>query len=193
MANKAYIYFDEFGNAFLDTESKIGTPSHFIYTAIVVDEKDIDKVRNLRKEISNEFRQGSPIKSNRIKIENRLKIIDKFKNADFGIFSFVVDKRKIDNENLKDKTIFYKFFQRLFLTQFIEKYDSFEIYFDKIGDLQFQKSLTDYISRRVFQPSLFQPDRIYKIADDKLEEPLIQMADFFSGCGEKYIAQVTKI
>ena len=180
--NKAYIYFDEFGNPFLDTETKLGTFSHFIYTAVVIDEKDIEKARELRQRISNEYRQGSPLKSNKLKLEKRLKIISEFKKADFGIFSLVIDKRKIDNENLEDKTVFYKFFQRLFLTQFVEKYERFEIYFDKIGEEKFRESLRNYISRRVFQPTLFQPDRIYKIVDDKFEEPLIQIADFFSGC-----------
>lgn len=182
MTNKAYIYFDEFGNTHLDTEAKNGTFSHFIYTAVVIDEKDIQKAKDLRLEISNKFRQGSPLKSSKINIEKRLKIISEFKKADFGVFSLVIDKRKIDNKNLEDKTVFYKFFQRLFLTQFVEKYDRFEIYFDKIGEENFQQSLRNYISRRVFQPTLFQPDRTYTIADDKFEEPLIQMADFFSGC-----------
>lgn len=182
MTNKAYIYFDEFGNPFLDTETKLGTPSHFIYTAVVIDEKDIEKAKELRKSISNKYRQGSPLKSSKLNIEKRLKIISEFKKADFGIFSLVIDKRKIDNKNLEDKTVFYKFFQRLFLTQFVERYERFEIYFDNIGEEKFRESLRNYIAKRVFQPTLFQPDRIYKIADDKFEEPLIQMADFFSGC-----------
>lgn len=182
MTTKAYIYFDEYGNSFLDTESKKGTFSHFIYTAVVIDEKNINKAKELRKLISDKYRQGSPLKSNKIKIDKRLKIISEFNKTDYGIFSLVIDKRKIENKNLENKTVFYKFFQRLFLTQFVEKYERFEIYFDKIGDEDFQQSLKDYISRRIFEPTLFHPDRIYKIADDKYEEPLIQMADFFAGC-----------
>lgn len=182
MTNKAYIYFDEFGNSHLDTDSKCGTFSHFIYTAVVINEKDLQKAKDLRQEISNKFRQGSPLKSSKLNIDKRLKMISEFKKNDFGVFSLIIDKRKIDNKNLEDKTVFYKFFQRLFLTQFVEKYDRFEIYFDKTGEENFQQSLRNYIAKRVFQPTLFQPDRIYKIADDKFEEPLIQMADFFSGC-----------
>ncbi len=180
--NKAYIYFDEFGNPHLDTESKAGTFSHFIYTAVVIDEKDLKKAKDLRTEISNKFRQGSPLKSNKLPLEKRIRMITQFKEVSFGIYSLVIDKRKIENKNLEDKTVFYKFFQRLFLTQFVEKYDKFEIYFDKIGEENFQNSLKSYIAKRVFQPTLFNPDRIYKIADDKFEEPLIQIADFFSGC-----------
>ncbi|MDT0678789.1 DUF3800 domain-containing protein [Autumnicola musiva] len=180
--SKAYIYFDEFGNPFLDTETKAGTPSHFIYTAVVIDESNLEKAKEIRQELSDKFRQGSPIKSVKVKIKNRLKMISEFKKMDFGIFSLVVDKRKIDNENLEDKTVFYKFFQRLFLTQFVERYDEFEIYFDKIGEESFRQSLRSYINRKVFQPTLFNPNRSYKIADDKFEEPLIQIADFFSGC-----------
>ncbi len=182
MSNKAYIYFDEFGNSHLDTESKKGTFSHFIYTAVVIDEKDIHKTTDLRKKISQKYRQGSPLKSSKLSIYNRLEIISEFKEMDFGIFSLVVDKRKIDNINLEDKTVFYKFFQRLFLTQFVDRYERFEIYFDKIGDERFRESLRSYISRKVFEPTLFQPDRLYKIVDDKYEEPLVQIADFFSGC-----------
>ena len=42
MKEKAYIYFDEYGNSHLDTESKNGTFSHFIYTAVVINENDLD-------------------------------------------------------------------------------------------------------------------------------------------------------
>lgn len=180
--SKAYIYFDEFGNPFLDTETKLGTPSHFIYTAVVINESNLEKAKAIRKELSDKYRQGSPLKSNKIKTIDRLKMITEFKKMDFGIFSLVVDKRKIDNEYLEDKTVFYKFFQRLFLTQFVQRYDEFEIYFDNIGEENFRQSLRSYIARKVFQPTLFNPNRIYKIADDKFEEPLIQIADFFSGC-----------
>jgi hypothetical protein len=182
MNEKAYIYFDEYGNSHLDTESKKGTFSHFIYTAVVINENDLDKAKELRAFVSKKFRQGSPLKSSKLEINKRLQIIDTFKGIDFGVFSLIIDKRKIENENLEDKTVFYKFFQRLFLTQFVEKYEKFEIYFDKIGSEQFRISLKNYISKKVFQPTLFNPDRLYQIADDKFEEPLIQIADFYSGC-----------
>ncbi|GGK40415.1 MULTISPECIES: DUF3800 domain-containing protein [Flavobacteriaceae] len=150
MKKKAYIYFDEFGNSHLDTESKKGTFSHFIYTAVVINENDLNKAKELRTFISNKYRQGSPLKSSKLDINKRLNIIEEFSSIDFGIFSFIIDKRKIDNKNLEDKTVFYKFFQRLFLTQFVERYESFEIYFDKIGSEDFRTSLTNYISRKVF-------------------------------------------
>ncbi|MBA6315675.1 DUF3800 domain-containing protein [Cellulophaga baltica] len=181
MKSKAFIYFDEFGNSHLDTGSKKGTFSHFIYTAFVIDGNDLEKTKEIRDELSKKYRQGSPLKSSKVNIENRLAIISKIKEVPYAIFSLVIDKRKIENKNLEDKTVFYKFFQRLFLTQFVEKYESFEIYFDKLGGAEFQNSLRNYILNRVFSPTLFNPDRKYVIADDKFEEPLIQLADLFSG------------
>jgi hypothetical protein len=180
--DKAYIYFDEFGNSHLDTESKAGTFSHFIYTAVVINEDNLDKARVIRENISQKYRQGSPLKSSKINITKRLKIIEEFNELDYGVFSLIIDKRKIDNKNLEDKQTFYKFFQRLFLKQFVNRYKNFEIYFDKIGNKTFRDSLYKYINNRVFSPTLFEPDRKYIIADDLYEEPLIQIADFFSGC-----------
>ncbi|MDA8956433.1 DUF3800 domain-containing protein [Flavobacteriales bacterium] len=180
---KAYIYFDEYGNTHLDTESKSGTFSHFIYTAIVIDENNLEKAIDIRQKVSDNYRQGSPLKSSKkLPIDKRLKMITEFNELDFGIFSLVIDKRKIDNKNLEDKKTFIKFFQRLFLKQFVNRYKNFEIYFDKTGDKAFKESLYNYVNKRIFSPTLFEPDRKYIIADDKYEEPLIQIADFFSGC-----------
>ncbi|MDB4198902.1 DUF3800 domain-containing protein [Polaribacter sp.] len=112
---KAYIYFDEFGNTHLDTESKSGTFSHFIYTAIVIDKNNLEKATEIRQKVSNIYRQGSPLKSSKkVPIEKRLKMITEFNELDFGIFSLVIDKRKIDNENLEDKKNIYQIFPKTF-------------------------------------------------------------------------------
>lgn len=182
---KVYIFIDEFGNAHLNLE-KEGTFSHFVYTAFLITEDEIIKARKLRDKISKEYFQGSFIKSSKIKtdekgFQKRVSIINEIKKLNYAIHSFVVDKSKIDSVGLSYKKSFYKYFHRLLIEKFPKKYSSFEIYFDKIGRQDFQQSLESYIDKYI-QRSLFEQDRKYRIADDKVEEPLIQFADFFSGC-----------
>ncbi|UII26209.1 hypothetical protein LVD15_23375 [Fulvivirga maritima] len=82
----------------------------------------------------------------------------------------------------KKKKVFYKFFQRIFTQKLSNNFNQFEIYADKIGDAHFQSSLSDHIYKNSIQRDLFNPDRLYKLADDQSEEPLIQFADFIAGC-----------
>lgn len=53
--NEKHIYFVEYVNSHLDTESKKGIFSHFIYKAVVINESDLVKAKELRTFISNKF------------------------------------------------------------------------------------------------------------------------------------------
>ncbi|MDJ1498886.1 DUF3800 domain-containing protein [Cytophagaceae bacterium DM2B3-1] len=180
----ANIYIDEFGNTHLDL-SKTGTFSHFVYTSVIIDKEDVGKARELRERLTKDFKLGPDIKSSNIKdkhFDKRLNILTELvTNLDFNIDVLVVDKSKIESQGLKYKQVFYKYFQSLFVTKYNDKYESYSIWADKVGE-EFKDELNEYVIHKSIQRDLFHPDRSFQIADDKSGEKLIQLADFVSGC-----------
>ncbi len=186
MKEKVYIYFDEFGNSHLNTD-KQGAFSHYVYTAILIKESNLEKARMKREELSKQFFQKRDIKSNRISndkngFNKRLKVLDSLNELDFLIYSFVINKSEIDSKGLQFKKSFIKFFQKLFVKKFAQHFTSFEIFADELGHPEFKISLTKFIEENALQRDLFNPDRYYKLANDVSDEKLIQLADFLSGC-----------
>lgn len=181
-----YIILDEFGAPHLNLDTS-GSFSHFVYTAIVFKESDKNNITNARNLISRKYFQNSPIKSSNISNDDkgwskRIGILNELKNYEFSIFSLIVDKSELKSKGFEFSRVFYKFFQRIFIEKFAQNYTSFIIYADKIGDKDFQRELKQYIEKYALKRDLFSPERFYSLAEDKFEEPLIQLADFLCGC-----------
>ncbi len=183
---KAKIYIDEFGNTHLDL-SKKGTFSHFVYTSVIISEEHETKAREVRKEICKKFRLGDNIKSNNIGdkkyFQRRLDILQYLvDNLEFTIDVLVIDKSKIDIEKggLRFKKVFYKYFQKLFVSKYNEIFESYDIYPDKVGT-DFVTELEDFIRTNTINLDLFNPDRTYKLSDDIKDEKLVQLADIIAG------------
>jgi hypothetical protein len=180
----ANIYIDEFGNTSLNVK-KAGTFSHFIYCSFIIDSTDREKAEKLRQKIAKENRLGPDIKSNNLGakyFDRRLKILNELmEGLDFSIDIMVIDKEKLSkSEGLKRKQIFYKYFQNFFVKKYNDKFDSFNIWADKVGE-DFQFELQDYIRRESAAPTLFYPDRFFFMSDDIEKEKLIQFADIICG------------
>jgi hypothetical protein len=94
----------------------------------------------------------------------------------------VINKSKVIGEGLDHQIVFYKYFNRIFLKQFPKNFTSFSIHAEQVGWPEFRLSLQHYINTKVIQRDLFTPDRTYQLVDDNLAEPLVQLADFISGC-----------
>ncbi|WP_026461211.1 DUF3800 domain-containing protein [Adhaeribacter aquaticus] len=181
-----HIYLDEFGNTSLNLE-KAGTFSHFVLTALLIDESKLEQVRDLPKEISRRYFKRHPIRSSRITndesgFQKRLDILQELRRLDFLILSLVINKSKVTGEGLNQSDVFYKYFNRIFLKQFPKNFASFSIHADELGWPEFRRSLQHYINTKVIQRDLFTPDRTYRLVEDCLEELLVQLADFISGC-----------
>ncbi|MFD2245796.1 helix-turn-helix domain-containing protein [Pontibacter ruber] len=190
---EVYVFVDEFGTNHLDVE-KQGNTSHFIYSALAIKGENINAARKIREKIATIYFQSGIIKSSRIKnneagFNKRLNILKELRELDFLVLSLVVDKKQINSDGLKIKESFYKYFQNLLLGNFTKAFKKFHIYADNIGYPEFRISLTNYINENLVQRNLFEQDRYYQLADDKTEEPLLQLADFISGCvGKIYCA-----
>lgn len=180
------LFLDEFGNNHIDL-SKSGTFSHFIYTAIAFKQAEIEEFNLLQKHISKKFFHSSTIKSSNISndsngFKKRIEVLKELKKSNFIVYSLIVDKSKLTSDGLKYKKTFYKFFQRIFIEKFVHNYFSFQIFADKIGGTDFQSELFEYIHNKAINRDLFHQDRTYNLADDKVEQPLVQLADFLCGC-----------
>lgn len=181
MNEKVYIYGDEFGTSTLKNND-VKNITHFVYAAIVIKESQLSNAIKVRKEISKIYFKGNILKSNSKILKNeqtRLDILDYLvKNLNFIVYLLVIDKAKLDKEKggLRFKEVFYKYFQKIFISQINDNFSDFEIHMDNLINEKYQIELKNYIVQN-YQNNFFEK---YHISDDK-EEPLIQLADILAG------------
>ena len=112
---KVYAFTDESGSFGWDLENK-STSTHFIITAIIVKESDVDKVRTAVAEIQNRYFPKGEIKSSKIgkKHARRKRILEDTLDIPYKIFAIVVDKESLkDSRGLQFKKPFYKFMNNI--------------------------------------------------------------------------------
>tara|TARA_R110001592_G_scaffold335430_1_gene620236 strand:- start:441 stop:1577 length:1137 start_codon:yes stop_codon:yes gene_type:complete len=179
---KVYIFGDEFGTSTLKSND-VKNITHFVYAAIVVKESQLHNARKVRDDISKKFFKGNILKSNskilNKKKETRLEVLDYLiKNLNFIVYLLVIDKTKLDKEEggLRFKKVFYKYFQKIFISQINNNFSDFEIHMDNLINDEYQIELKNYIAQN-YQDNFFEK---YHISDDK-DEPLIQLADIIVG------------
>lgn len=181
MSEKVFVFGDEFGTSAL-SQNDVKNITHFVYAAIVVKESKIKDALEVRDYISENFLKGEVIKSNSRalkKIDTRIKALDYLtKNLNFIVYAFVIDKEKLskDEGGLRFKEVFYKYFQRIFLSQVNNNFNDFEIHMDNLINEKYQIELKNYLNQN-YQNNFFEK---YNISDDK-EQPLIQLADLIAG------------
>jgi hypothetical protein len=180
MEEKVYIYGDEFGTSSMNLQAQ-NEVSHFVYSAIVISESNLNKAYEVRDYISKNFFQGQKIRSKSRavkKIDKRLKALQYLSNnLDFKIYTVVVDKSKIDSAGLQIKEVFYKYFQKIFASNIISDYQNFEIYVDELISEEYKQEMYSYLNKNLSIQSLFSN---YKMVDDK-NEVLVQLADLVAG------------
>ena len=178
---KVYIFCDEFGTSTLK-KNDVKNITKFVYCSIVIKESQLKKARQIRNEISNKFLNSQKIKSSskifrndEVRI-NCLKYL--FKNLKFINHYLIVDKEKLDQDNggLRFKEVFYKYFQKIFISQMTHSYTDFEISMHQTINEKYGEELRMYLTNKV-KDTLF--ENYHFLNDD--EEPLIQFADLMAG------------
>ncbi|MDX2302323.1 MAG: DUF3800 domain-containing protein [Microscillaceae bacterium] len=193
MNQSVTILIDEFGNSDLDT-SKAGSTSHFVYSGILILNQDLELFRQKHHEISLQYGGGGVLKSSNLgnkdkDFERRLKILRSVLELNFLIFTFVVDKNRLNSQGLEFQSVFYKYFMKVFIRQIAEKYEQITIRADKLGTDRYRQSLNTFISEKVIPRDLFHQNRNFQMLEDPSEEPLLQIADLISGSlGKVYCA-----
>lgn len=179
--NTKYAYVDEFGAFGYNFESE-GCSTHFIITAIIVDEKDISVVKQNVEIIRNKYFPNGEIKSSRIGKDHRkrISILNELKVLPFKIFALVCDKRKIfEQSGLRFKPSFYKFINNLAYQELRTSFSNLVITADEVGENDYLQSFAKYIREREVPLSLFDQS-LFRFENSK-DNLIIQVADIIAG------------
>lgn len=192
----SHIYIDEYGTPDLDT-TKSGVTPYFVYAAVVIEQAELENARRIHQSILTRYFGGTHMKSKNIPNDDkghakRMKILAELSHVNHYVVALLVDKEKVDSVGLEHKKSFIKFFNNLISKQFMGKFDEYHINLDKLGRKSFQESLTEYMGSKGHRQTLFS-NNTFCLKDDITEEPLIQLADFYSGCiGKYYCGNINK-
>ncbi|HBA04667.1 MAG TPA: DUF3800 domain-containing protein, partial [Clostridium sp.] len=136
MGKRVYAFTDEAGNNGFDF-SKDDISTHFIVTAIMVEEDKIKEIENEVEEVRKKFFQTGEMKSSLVgkNHERRIKVLKQLSKINFKIFSVVVDKRDIKGfRGLQYKKSFYKFINNVVHKELRSAFPVLTICADEIGN-----------------------------------------------------------
>jgi hypothetical protein len=179
---KILAHIDEFGTNSLETQ-KDGVSSHFLICATLIKEENLISAKKIIDEVRKTHFQNSEIKSSnvkRAKHTRRLTILNELNQIDFTIYLIVVDKEEINSEGLSVKESFYKYFNKLLVTDLNRINNKITFIADQIGTTEYQKSFQKYIENKVTQYDLFNETKLFEFSDSK-ENNLVQLSDFIVG------------
>ena len=179
--NTKYAFTDEFGGHGYNFENE-GCSTHFIVSAIIVDEKDIHEVNDAVQKIRDKYFPNGEIKSSKIGKDHRkrIAILNELKPLPFKIFVLVCDKRKIyEQSGLRFKPRFYEFINNLVYKELRTNFSNLVITADEIGENDFLKEFAKYIRKREVPLSLFD-NSLFRFEKSN-DSAIIQVADIVSG------------
>ncbi len=181
--NKVTAYIDEFGNYGFKFE-KPNVSSHFILSAIIVEEKDKPDLISQAEIIRKKYFQKGEMKSSSVRSNHkrRRKLIDDLMKLPFKIFSLVVDKRRIyEDSGIRHKKTFYKYLNEIFYQELRAVFPNLEIIADQTGDNEYIQSFIEYIRKKQSskQLSLFD-EQSFNLTDSE-SNVIVQIADIVSG------------
>lgn len=177
---RIYAFTDEYGNPGWDF-SKDGVSTHFIITAIIVKESDLDFLRLEVEKVRKKHFQTGEMKSIKVKTHDRRKrVILDLLNLPFNIFSVVIDKQQLtDSKGLKYKSSFYKFMNNIVHKELRHAFTKLTVVADEIGGSDYMKSFSKYVENNQEVPNLFGESEF--MFQNSKNDVLIQLADMISG------------
>lgn len=178
---RVYAFTDESGSFGWNLENN-STSTHFIITAIIVKESDIDSVRATVAEIQNRYFPKGEIKSSKIgkKHARRKKMLEDTLNIPYKIFAIVVDKEPLKNSRgLRFKETFYKFMNNIVHKELRAAFKNLVVVADEIGGSDYMQSFCKYVEDHSEIPNLY-GDSEFSFQNSKAEV-IVQLADLISG------------
>ena len=136
-----YAFCDEFG-AFGFTFEKPNVSTHFIITAIIVNDSDMSALRDSVEAVRKKHFQTGEMKSSHLKNNHTRirKLLDDLMPLPFNIYYLVVDKRKIyEQSGLRIKTSFYKFLNQMAYNALQKSFQKLTIVADETGSNEFMR------------------------------------------------------
>lgn len=178
---RIYAFTDESGAFGWDLENP-NVSTHFVISAIIVKDSDVDSLREEVEKIRTKYFQTGEIKSSSIgrKHERRKRILADLLQLPFSVFSVVVDKRQLVNSvGLRHKTSFYKFMNNIVHKELRHAFPHLTIVADEIGGSEYMKSFSKYVDERRDVPTFF--GEVNFSFENSNNDVLIQLADLISG------------
>lgn len=179
-SKRLFGFIDERGNFGYDFE-KQDVSTHFIITAILVEEQKVNALENQIEDIRKKFFQSGEIKSSKVGKNHtrRLLILNSIKDLDFKIFTVVADKRKIiQSSGLGYKQSFIKYLNSLLYSELHNYFPKLQLIADQHGSKEFMDSFKEYITEKHIANLFGEYD--FGFGNSKAEV-LIQLADFICG------------
>ena len=189
---RVYAFTDEYGAFGWDINNP-SVSTHFIITAIMVKESDLDVFTQRAEALRKKHFQTGELKSSKIGREHnrRQRILEDLKDIPFSIFSVSVDKKKcLENMSLKGlqyKKTFYKFMNNIVHRELRRAFETITVVADEIGSNEYMQSFCQYVSNHQDMPDLF-GDAQFRFESSK-NDVGIQLADLISGTLAYPIAQ----
>ena len=159
--------------------------THFIISAAIVKESDLEEFNLKAEEVRKKHFGSSEMKSNNIKAKHdrRQRVLSDLLTLPFQIFAVCIDKKScMDNMSIKGlnyKHSFYKFMNNIVHLEFRRAFKQITIIADQFGDSDYMQSFCRYVDRHQDQPNLF-GDADFQFQDSR-NALGIQVADIISG------------
>lgn len=178
---KVYAFTDESGSFGWKLENPT-VSTHFIITAIIVQESKLDLLRAQLEQIRKYHFQNGEMKSSKIGKDHRrrIKILNELLPLDFSIFPVIIDKSACSQmKGLHHKTSFYKFMNNIVHKELKRSFQNLVVVADEIGSNEYMKSFINYVKERTDVPNFFNNTSFY--FENSTSDIVIQLADFISG------------
>lgn len=178
---RIYAFTDESGSFGWDFDNKT-VSTHFIVSAIVVKESELENVRNQVEDVRAKCFQTGEMKSSSIgkNHSRRVFVLNELKKISFSVFSVICDKRKLLEINgLQYKESFYKYLNNIVHQELRSVFPVLTIVADEFGGSEYMKSFSKYVKKKQDPLDLFGESDFY--FKDSVNEVLIQLADIISG------------
>jgi hypothetical protein len=171
---KEYLSFvDESG----DPDFSEGATKSFFVCATIINKEDKERIANDIKVLLKKHGLHE-LKSSHIKSENRRKeILKELGGWDIQVYTVYVNKESLKGDWFRFRGSFYKYVQRLLVSEIFRVFGDSDITFDSFGKPEYRDSFKKYISKSV-QIELFKNEIVIGSPKDDL---IIQLSDFISG------------
>ncbi len=176
-----YVFCDESG-AFGYNFDKENVSTHFLIVAVVVNDGDLNKVKDGAEAVRKKYFQTGEMKSSNVKNNHKRRriILNKLKELPFNIYLFVADKRKIyEQSGLRFKQSFYKFLNQRVYNELHNSFRELTIVADETGSNEFMESFAHYVRQQNPNVTLF--DQFDFKFDNSQHGIFIQIADIIAG------------
>ncbi len=181
---RVYAFTDEYGAFGWDIDNPT-VSTHFIITAIIVKESDLETFKSMAESVRKKHFQTGEMKSKKVGSDHarRQRVLTDLLGIPFQIFAVSIDKKKclesMNSKGLQYKGTFYKFMNNIIHKELTRAYRTITVIADETGSTDYMESFCRYFERKQDIPNLL-GEAEFSFNNSK-NDVGIQVADFISG------------